>query len=156
MSDDALHNANDLAALTTDVVAAYISKNPVPPSELPALIIAVNGALRGRKEAPQEKPAEPVKPAVPVRRSITPDYLYSLEDGKPYKALKRHLSALGMTPDDYRAKWGLRSDYPMVAPNLAKVRSEVAKRIGLGRKAKGIQAGEQESEERQGQAADNS
>jgi len=135
VSDEALHEGSALTALTTGIVSAYVSNNPVPPGELPALIVAVNSALQGVQKAPKAKPAEPVKPAVPVRRSITPDYLYSLEDGKPYKALKRHLSALGLTPEEYRAKWGLRSDYPMVAPNYSKVRSETAKRIGLGQKA---------------------
>jgi predicted transcriptional regulator len=122
--------------LTADVVAAYVSNNPVPVGELPRLIGDVYTALRqvNGSAAPAEV-VEPLKPAVPIKKSVTPDYIISLEDGQKFKSLKRHLkTSYGMTPDEYRAKWNLPSDYPMVAPNYAAVRSEMAKAIGLGRK----------------------
>ena len=116
------------------IVTAYVSYNNVASIELPKLIADVHAALRSlaRGEAP-EQPAEarPV-PAVPIKKSVTPDYLISLEDGKKFKSLRRHLATLGMTPDQYRAKWGLPSDYPMVAPNFAAARSQLAKQSGLG------------------------
>jgi predicted transcriptional regulator len=121
--------------LTADVVAAYVKNNPVPVSALPDLIASVAASLNGliSGAAPAEI-VEPQNPAVPIKKSVTPDYIISLEDGKQFKSLKRHLSAHGMTPDEYRAKWKLPSDYPMVAPNYAAARSEIAKAIGLGRK----------------------
>jgi len=123
----------DLLAHTTQIVAAHVGHNAVSPSDVPALIKSVHEALISIGEAQtQEAPPEP---AVPIRRSITPDYLICLEDGKKLKMLRRHLqTAFGMTPEEYRAKWGLPPDYPMVAPNYAKQRSELAKRIGLGRR----------------------
>src|SRR5687767_947216 len=128
-------------ALTADIVSAFVSNNPVPASELPSLIGNVHAALQhvGQPAAKQEaaKPA----PAVPIKKSITSDYLISLEDGKPYKSLKRHLGTQGLTPDAYRKKWGLPKDYPMVAPNYAAKRSELAKSTGLGqRRSKAAQA----------------
>lgn len=128
-SDDAI----DFIGLTADIVSAYVSHNPVPAGELPSLIDAVRSALVGLDAPGPEKIDVPV-PAVPVKKSITPDHLISLEDGKPYKTLRAHLARLGLTPGAYRAKWGLRSDYPMVAPNYSKARSELARRIGLGSK----------------------
>jgi predicted transcriptional regulator len=125
----------ELLRMTTDVVAAYVRNNNLPTAQLADVINAVYGSLRGLDGQPPE-PAriEPLKPAVPIRRSITPDYLVCLEDGKRLKMLKRHLrSTYNMTPEEYRAKWGLGPDYPMVAPNYAEQRSEFAKRIGLGR-----------------------
>ena len=120
-----------------DIITAYVSNNQVPASELPSLIASVRAAL-ANPAGPQAGAApEPVElvPAVPIKKSITPDYLISLEDGKKYKSLKRHLqSNYGMSPDDYRKKWGLPSDYPMVAPNYAAARSALAKSMGLGRK----------------------
>jgi predicted transcriptional regulator len=122
--------------LTADVVSAYVSNNPVPVGELSKLIADVYTALgrvNGASAAPAE--AEPQKPAVPIKKSVTADYILCLEDGRPFKSLKRHLSAhYGMTPDEYRAKWKLSSDYPMVAPNYAASRSALAKSMGLGRK----------------------
>jgi predicted transcriptional regulator len=126
---------SELLALTSDIVAAHASNNAVPSSELSGLIEAVFGTL-----STLSQPAEPVvvlKPAVPIKKSVTADYLICLDDGKKLKMLKRHLkTAYDMTPEDYRAKWGLGHDYPMVAPNYAKKRQELAKKIGLGRKPK--------------------
>jgi predicted transcriptional regulator len=121
-----------LVELTSDIVSAYVSGNNVQASELPSLIAGVYSTLDGLGKEPA-KP-EPLTPPVPVRKSITPDYLISLEDGKRYKSLKRHLAGHGLTPEQYREKWGLARDYPMVAPNYAAQRSELAKKMGLGRK----------------------
>src|SRR4051812_33456714 len=117
--------------ITADVVSAYVANNSVTPSELPALIGSVHAALRGVAAPPQPVP-EKKQPAVSIRKSVTPDFLISLEDGKKYKSLKRHLTGIGMTPDQYREKWDLPRDFPMVAPNYAAKRSELAKSIGLG------------------------
>jgi predicted transcriptional regulator len=126
----------ELLRMTADVVAAYVSNNSLPTQQLGEVIIAVYASLRSLDGQPVETKAEPLKPAVPIRKSITPDYLICLEDGKKLKMLKRHLrSTYAMTPDDYRAKWGLPADYPMVAPNYAEQRSAFAKKIGLGRGA---------------------
>lgn len=127
-------NAVDFVELTADIVSAYVSKNPVPPAELPTLIARVHGAL-GQLAAggAVEKPAEPLQPAVPIKKSVMPDYIVCLEDGRTFKSLKRHLRAkYNLSPEQYRARWGLSSDYPMVAPNYAKARSDLAKAIGLG------------------------
>lgn len=121
--------------LTAEVVSAYVANNPVPASELATLIATVAESIRrltGSAPAEHDKPA----PAVPIKKSITNDYLISLEDGKKFKSLKRALSTrYGLTPDEYRAKWGLPADYPMVAPGYSAARSELAKQMGLGRKA---------------------
>jgi predicted transcriptional regulator len=126
------------AELTADIIAAYVSNNRVSPADLGPLIQTIHaalGSLQGDAAAP---PAEKQEPAVPVRKSITPDYLVSLEDGQKYKSLKRHLmSKYGMTPAEYRTKWGLPKDYPMVAPNYSASRSAMARAIGLGSKGKG-------------------
>jgi len=125
----------DLIELTADIVAAYVSRNTVQTGDIPGLISTVHGALATAGQ-PQEvaEAAVDLKPAVPIRRSVQPDHIVCLEDGKKLKMLKRHLStSYGMTPDEYRAKWGLPSDYPMVAPNYAKTRSDMALKIGLGR-----------------------
>ncbi|MET0531892.1 MAG: MucR family transcriptional regulator [Microvirga sp.] len=121
----------DFASITADIVSSYVANNSVHRADLPNVIASVHAALRGLV-AP--KPAEPEKPQPPVsiRKSVTPDFLISLEDGKKYKSLKRHLRRLGFTPDQYRAKWELPVDYPMIAPNYAAKRSELAKSIGLG------------------------
>jgi predicted transcriptional regulator len=119
--------------MTADVVAAYVSNNTLPTQQLAEIIGAVYSSLRSL-EGHADTKQEPLKPAVPIRKSITPEYLICLEDGKKLKMLKRHLrSTYGMTPDDYRIKWGLSADYPMVAPNYAAQRSAFAKKIGLGR-----------------------
>jgi predicted transcriptional regulator len=120
--------------LTADIVSAYVSNNTVSGAEIPALISQVYLALvRVSTGAAVAGPAEPLKPAVPIKRSITPDHVVCLEDGKKFKSLKRHLGTqYQMTPDQYRAKWNLPADYPMVAPNYAAVRSQLAKQMGLG------------------------
>ena len=125
-----------LAEVTSEVVAAYVAQNHIQASELPNLIAAVHAALGGLgKPVAPPVSTEPLKPAVPVKKSITDDYIISLEDGRKLKSMKRYLAGLGMTPADYRAKWGLPNDYPMVAPAYAAHRSALAKTIGLGRKA---------------------
>lgn len=128
---------SSLAELTADIVSAYVSKNAVRSNDLPTLISEVHAALSGLRNDPKAaEPVEAQKPAVPIKKSITPDYLISLENGQKFRSLKRHLmTSYGMTPDDYRSKWGLPADYPMVAPNYAAQRSELAKSLGLGRKA---------------------
>ena len=121
--------------MTVDIVAAYVSNNSMPANEVPEVINTVFSSLSGVEGGGSEQAAEPAKPAVNIRRSITPDYLICLEDGKKLKMLKRHLkSAYDMTPEEYRAKWNLPADYPMVAPNYSAERSNFAKKIGLGRK----------------------
>src|SRR4051812_1648674 len=122
--------------LTADIVAAYVSNNTIRPEELSSLITTVHAALKDAPAGKAQPEPEPKQPAVPVKKSVTPDYIISLEDGRKFKSLKRHLqNSYGMTPDEYRAKWGLPRDYPMVAPNYAKSRSELARSMGLGRKA---------------------
>ena len=125
--------SSDLLALTTEIVAAHVSNNTVSVGDLPQLINQVYNSLANIGSAPPP-PAERPQPAVPVKKSVFPDYIVCLEDGKKLKMLKRHLrSTYNLTPDEYRAKWGLQPDYPMVAPNYAERRSEFAKKIGLGR-----------------------
>lgn len=137
MTEEVDNSTNALIELTADVVSAYVSNNPVPAGELPALIGQVHAALKGTANRVTPEKPEALKPAVPIRKSVTPDYIISLEDGKKFKSLKRHLSTHhGLTPDEYRAKWGLPADYPMVAPNYAASRSALAKTMGLGRKPK--------------------
>ena len=123
----------ELLEMTADIVSAYISNNTVSADTVPTLIAQIHAALSGVSEAPVEAEPEPQEPAVPVRKSITPDFLICLEDGRKFKSLKRHLrTKYNMSPEEYRAKWGLPKDYPMVAPNYAKARSELAKQMGLG------------------------
>ena len=119
--------------LTAEIVCAYVGNNAVPAAEIPALIKQVHAALADASNAAAQADAPAPEPAVPVNRSITPDFLICLEDGKKFKSLKRHLrTSYNMTPEEYRDKWGLRPDYPMVAPNYAAERSKLAKKIGLG------------------------
>jgi predicted transcriptional regulator len=137
---DILDAKRSLVDLTADIVAAYVGKNTVAQTELPKLIAEVHRALSGaisQPAAPEEQ-AE-AKPAVSVKKSLTADYLICLEDGKKFKSLKRHLrSHYNLSPEQYREKWGLPADYPMVAPNYAQARSSLAKRMGLGqRKGRG-------------------
>lgn len=121
-----------LITLTSDIVAAHVSNNSVAISDLPILINSVHGAISGLSGKAEPPRADP---AVPIKSSIKPDYIVCLEDGKKLKMLKRHLMThYGMTPEEYRAKWGLPADYPMVAPNYAEKRRELAKAIGLGKK----------------------
>ncbi len=135
MSEEQIERS-ELLTLTSDIVAAYVSNNPVANTDLPAMIESVFGKLSelgGTKPEPQEE----LKPAVPIRKSVTDDYIVCLEDGKKLKMLKRHLkTAYDMTPEEYRAKWSLPHDYPMVAPSYAAKRQALAKKIGLGRKPK--------------------
>ena len=126
-------NSSHYIELAADIVSAYVSNNSVPSGDLPALINDVHSALLRVTTGPVEQPQEAPKPAVPIKRSVTPDYIICLDDGKKFKSLKRHLrTQYGITPEQYREKWGLPSDYPMVAPNYAKARSELAKEMGLG------------------------
>ena len=123
-----------LLEMTTEIVSAYVGNNTIAAGELNELIVSIHDSLHNLTTGGVEVEPEPIKPAVPVRRSVTPDYLICLEDGKRLKMLKRHLrTTYGLSPDDYRAKWGLPADYPMVAPNYAQQRSEFAKKIGLGK-----------------------
>jgi len=136
MADAAAPKAteDELLRMTAEVVSAYVSNNTLPTTQLADVIQAVYNSLRGLEGPAAEPPPELLKPAVPIRKSITPEYLICLEDGKKLKMLKRHLrSTYNLTPDEYRAKWGLAQDYPMVAPKYAEQRSEFAKKIGLGR-----------------------
>ncbi|MGA3137583.1 MAG: MucR family transcriptional regulator [Xanthobacteraceae bacterium] len=124
--------------LTAHIVSAYVSNNTVPSGEIPGLISQVYSALMRVSGGQAVATAEPLKPAVSVKRSITPEYLVCLEDGKKFKSLKRHLrTQYDMTPEKYREKWGLPSDYPMVAPNYAAARSQLAKQMGLGQQRRG-------------------
>jgi predicted transcriptional regulator len=128
--------SGDVLALTTDIVAAHVSNNSVNVNDLPKLIRDVHDAL-SQIEQGSPGPADRPTPAVPIKKSVTPDYIICLEDGKKLKMLKRHLkTAYNMTPEEYREKWGLPADYPMVAPNYAKQRSRLAKEIGLGTRAR--------------------
>ncbi len=125
--------------LATDIVAAYVAHNAVPAGDLPSLIKAIHGSLDRMHLGPAPEPVvEAQQPAVSIKKSVTDDYIVCLEDGRKFKSLKRHLqSAYGLSPEQYRAKWNLPRDYPMVAPAYATKRSELARRIGLGRKAEG-------------------
>ncbi len=124
---------DNLIDLAADIVSAYVSNNSVAATDLSSLINEVYTALQKTSGAVVEPEPEPLKPAVPIKRSVTPDYIICLEDGKKFKSLKRHLRThYDMTPEEYREKWGLATDYPMVAPNYAAARSELAKKMGLG------------------------
>ena len=119
--------------LTAEIVSAYVSNNTVPAGEIPGLINQVHAALARVSGKPSECSSEPLKPAISVKKSITPEHIVCLEDGKKFKSLKRHLrTQYNMTPEQYREKWGLNADYPMVAPNYAAARSQLAKQMGLG------------------------
>ncbi len=126
-------NGADLIDLAADIVSAYVSNNTVPASDLPALIASVHRALNSTMGGAAEAEPEPLKPAVNPKKSVFPDYIVCLEDGKKFKSLKRHLRThYDLSPEEYREKWGLPSDYPMVAPNYAAARSALAKKMGLG------------------------
>jgi predicted transcriptional regulator len=125
----------NLIELTADIVSAYVSNNSIQSSELPALISEVHAAMHQTLGGPAEPETEPQKPAVSIRKSVTPDYIICLDDGKKFKSLKRHMrTSHDLTLEEYRKKWGLAHDYPMVAPNYAKARSKLATKIGLGQK----------------------
>ena len=128
---------NELLRMTAEIVSAYVSHNEIPGMQITDIIRAVHGSLDALQKPVIAVVETAAKPAVAVKKSVTPDYIVCLEDGKKLKMLKRYLrSTYGMTPDEYRAKWGLPPDYPMVAPNYAKQRSAFAKKIGLGRKGR--------------------
>jgi len=131
---EAIQNDN-LIELTADIVSAYVSNNTIAAGDISGLIGNIYQALQTTADGGLEPEPEPQKPAVPVRKSITPDYIVCLEDGKKFKSLKRHLRThYDLSPEEYRDKWGLPADYPMVAPNYAKARSDLAKQMGLGQK----------------------
>jgi predicted transcriptional regulator len=134
--------SQDYIDLAADIVSAYVSNNSVPAADLPALLQSIHAALTKTAKGQEEEPQVELIPAVSVKKSLTPDYIVCLEDGKKFKSLKRHLrTTYDMTPEQYRAKWNLPADYPMVAPNYAKARSELAKTMGLGqqrRKSKAL------------------
>jgi len=124
---------SEVIEMTADIVSAYVGNNSVSAADLPALIQSVHRALSGISSGAEAAEAAPKEPAVPIRRSITPDFLVCLEDGRKFKSLKRHLrTKYNMSPEEYRSNWGLPKDYPMVAPNYAKARSDLAKQMGLG------------------------
>ncbi|WP_350333358.1 MucR family transcriptional regulator [Coralliovum pocilloporae] len=126
-------DTDHLIELTADIVSAYVSNNAVASADLPGLITEVHAALERTVGVEEEPEPEPLRPAVSIRKSINPDYIICLEDGKKFKSLKRHLRThYNMSPEEYREKWGLPTDYPMVAPNYAAARSELAKKMGLG------------------------
>lgn len=127
----------DFAGLTADVVAAYVTNNAVQMAELPNLIGAVHNALSEAANGKTSPAVERPIPHVPINKTITADFIVSLEDGRRYRTLRRHLRGRGLTPEQYRKKWGLRPDYPMVAANYSKRRSELAKALGLGKARKG-------------------
>ena len=126
--------ASQSIELAAEIVAAFVANNSLPIAELPGLIHATHAALERLESGPVDTApqVEKKEPAVSIRKSLTPDFLVCLDDGKKFKSLRRHLATLGMTPDQYRAKWSLPSDYPMVAPNYAAARSQLAKQSGLG------------------------
>jgi predicted transcriptional regulator len=138
MSDTETVPAEQLLRMTTEVVAAYLSSNTLPSSQIAEVIKTIHDMLSSLNGPRAETVTEPPSPAVPIKKSVTPDYIVCLEDGKKLKMLKRHLrSTYNMTPDEYRHRWGLGPDYPMVAPNYAAQRSAFAKKIGLGRNSVG-------------------
>lgn len=134
MRDDEDQRGDETLRMTADIVASFVTNNKVTPEQLTDLIRSVHRTMDALTTGQEEKSLEKLKPAVPISKSINDDYIVCLEDGKKLKMLKRYLrSTYSMSPDDYRRKWGLPADYPMVAPNYAARRSEFAKRIGLGR-----------------------
>ena len=135
MSESAI--SSNFIKLSADIVSAYVSNNSVRATEIPALLSSVYAALRTTAQGQSQEPQAELTPAVPVKKSVTADAIICLEDGKKFKSLKRHLrTTYDMTPEQYRTKWNLPADYPMVAPNYAKARSELAKTMGLGQKRK--------------------
>jgi predicted transcriptional regulator len=128
---------SELIALTADIVSAYVSNNTIPAGDLPGLVRDVYAAMTRLDAAPAPVVVEPSKPAISPKKSITAEYLICLEDGKKFKSLKRHLRTMyNLSPEQYREKWNLPADYPMVAPNYAEARSRLAKEMGLGQKRK--------------------
>ena len=134
---EANYSSSDLAELTADIVSAYVSNNAIVSADLPDLIDQTFDALSQAAAKASQPLIEELNPAVPINKSVTPDYIICLEDGKQFKSLRRHIrTSYNLTPEEYREKWGLPYDYPMVAPNYAASRSALAKKLGLGRKRK--------------------
>ena len=132
-----ISNAPDHVELAADIVMAYVANNAVRAADLPQLISDIHAALQSLSGGTVDKPAEAPTPAISVRKSVTPDFIICLEDGKKFKSLKRHLrTRYDLSPEEYREKWGLPADYPMVAPNYAEARSALAKKMGLGQQRK--------------------
>src|SRR3954468_548796 len=130
-------SAQSYIELAADIVSAYVSNNSLPTSELPALLNSVHTALAATAKGQVQEPTPALTPAISIKKSVTPDHIVCLDDGKKFKSLKRHLrTTYGLTPEQYRTKWDLPRDYPMVAPNYAKARSELAKTMGLGQQRK--------------------
>ncbi len=126
-------NNDHLIGMVSDIVSAYVAHNPVPVAELPKLIEKVHGVLVEISSSTVQEEKQDLKPAISVRKSVTDDHIVCLEDGKKFKSLKRHLrTRYNMSPEEYREKWGLPADYPMVAPNYARQRSDLARKMGLG------------------------
>jgi predicted transcriptional regulator len=135
-SESQLAKSDELLKFASDIVAAYVANNPIPIGDIPGMIRSIHATLGGLSSGMPVEGPNSQKPAIPVKKSITPEYIICLEDGKKLKMLKRYLrSRYSLTPEEYRTKWGLAADYPMVAPNYAAQRSEFAKKIGLGRTA---------------------
>jgi len=132
---EGLPRRQDVLCMAAEIASAYVAQNAVTAQQIPGIITSVYESLAGITSGAMEKTQNTEKPAVAIRRSITPDFIVCLEDGRKMKMLKRHLrTAYNLSPEEYRSRWGLPSEYPMVAPNYAKRRSEFAKKIGLGRK----------------------
>ena len=128
-----MEDRSEIIEMTADIVSAFVSNNSVPATELPMLIQSVHRALSGVSISAEPVETAPREPAVPLKKSVNPDFIVCLEDGRKFKSLKRHLrTKYNMSPEEYRSKWGLPKDYPMVAPNYAKARSDLAKQMGLG------------------------
>ena len=128
-----MDDRSEIIEMTADIVSAFVSNNSVPATDVPGLIQSVHRALANVSTSTEPVEAAPREPAVPVKKSVNPDFIVCLEDGRKFKSLKRHLrTKYNMSPEEYRAKWGLPKDYPMVAPNYAKARSDLAKQMGLG------------------------
>jgi predicted transcriptional regulator len=138
--DDVTQNDTDISGLASDIAGAYATRNNIPDAKRPSLVAVTHATLEKLRAPSAPENGRPV-PAVPIRQTVTPDHIISLEDGRPYKALKRHLTLRGLTPDEYRRKWGLPPDYPMVAANFTLQRSKLAKSIGLGRNRRSPIAG---------------
>ncbi|MGX9181773.1 MucR family transcriptional regulator [Mesorhizobium sp. BHbdii] len=148
IASDEQQGKTDLVSIAADIVSAYVSNNPLPVAELPKLIGDIHVALQN-VGTPVAEPVVKLEPAVSIRKSVTPDYIICLEDGKNFKSLKRHLSThYQLSPEEYRQKWSLPADYPMVAPNYAAARSALAKAAGLGRKLAAPEAAKEENPKR--------
>ncbi len=137
-----MEDRSEIIEMTADIVSAFVSNNSVPATELPMLIQSVHRALSGVSTTAEPVESAPREPAVPLKKSVNPDFIVCLEDGRKFKSLKRHLrTKYNMSPEEYRSKWGLPKDYPMVAPNYAKARSDLAKQMGLGQGGRAARGG---------------